>query len=152
MGIGASAASWNKDETQSRVRYGSARPDVADVTLASEPVHFETPWQTTSAPSRLIGEENPVSRNLKGFCRVPLDIDLDYLPSFSFSINKAAPLRNGSIAVHVEVDLVGRWISVVPKDDLLSGFHATHPVRDMCWELPTIGRPPLRAFSVARVV
>jgi len=60
---------------------------------------------------------------LEGFAGARLDVDLDYLPSFSFTLNYGPLLRDGLIAVHVEVDLFSSWIPVVPEHDLLGGFH-----------------------------
>ncbi len=63
---------------------------------------------------------------LEGFAHARLDIDLDYLPPFSFTLNEGPLLGNGLIAVHVEVDLFRSWIPVVPEYDLLGRFHGPH--------------------------
>ena len=63
----------------------------------------------------------------EGFADARLDVDLDYLPSFPFAFNEAALLRDGLVAVHVEVDLFSGWIAVVPEHDLLGRLHVPHP-------------------------
>jgi hypothetical protein len=67
--------------------------------------------------------------DLEGFGRVCLHVDLDNLPSFSFSLNKGALLGNGFVTVHVKVGLFSGWIAVVAKNDLFGGSHtfATTP-------------------------
>jgi hypothetical protein len=49
--------------------------------------------------------ENAVDEDLEGFGRVCPHLDVDCLPSFSFSLNKGALLGNGFVTVHVKVDL-----------------------------------------------
>ena len=56
---------------------------------------------------------------LEGFADARLHVDLDYLPSFSLTLDNGALLGDGLVAVHVEVDLFRRWIAVVPVYDLL---------------------------------
>jgi hypothetical protein len=62
----------------------------------------------------------------EGFADARLDVDLDHLPPFSFTLNYGALLRDGLIAVHVEVDLFRGRITVVPKHYLLGRLHAPH--------------------------
>ena len=50
--------------------------------------------------------------DFEGFGHVSLHVNLDYLPSFSFSLNKGALLGNGLVTVHVKIDLLGSWIAV----------------------------------------
>ena len=66
--------------------------------------------------------------DLEGLSQVLLHVDPDHLPSFSFSLNKGALLGNRFVTVHVQVDLLGRWIAVVPKHDLLGDSNASLPV------------------------
>jgi hypothetical protein len=61
--------------------------------------------------------------NLEGFGRVRLHVDLDYLPSFSFSLNKGTLLGRGLVTVHVKVDLFRGWIAVVSKNYLFGDSH-----------------------------
>ena len=63
--------------------------------------------------------------DLEGLSQVLLHVDPDHLPSFSFSLNKGALLGNRFVTVHVQVDLLGRWIAVVPKHDLLGDSNAS---------------------------
>ena len=65
--------------------------------------------------------------DLEGFSRVSLHLDPDNLPSFSFALNKGTLLGNRFVTVHVKIDLFSRWISVVPKHDLLGDSHASPP-------------------------
>jgi len=66
--------------------------------------------------------------SLEGFAYARLDVDLHYLPSFSFTLNEGPLLGDGLVAVHVEVDLFSSWIAVVPEYYLLGGFHGPHPL------------------------
>jgi hypothetical protein len=75
--------------------------------------------------SQPVREENPMNRDLEGFGHASLHVDLDYLPSLSFSVNKRALFGNRFVTVHVKIDLFGRWIAVVPKHYLLGGSHAS---------------------------
>ena len=62
----------------------------------------------------------------EGFADARLDVDLDYFPSFPFAFNEAALLRDGLVAVHVEVDLFSGGIPVVPEHDLLGRLHVPY--------------------------
>jgi hypothetical protein len=62
----------------------------------------------------------------EGFADARLDVDLDDLPSFPFAFNQGALLRDGLVAIHVEVDLFSGWIAVVPEHDLLGRLHVPH--------------------------
>jgi hypothetical protein len=73
--------------------------------------------------SQLVGEENPMDGDLEGFGHAHLHVDLNYLPSSSVSLNKGALLGDRLVAVHVKIDLFGRWIAVVPIHYLLAGSH-----------------------------
>jgi hypothetical protein len=64
--------------------------------------------------------------DLEGFGHVRLHVDLDDLPSFSFSLNKGALLGNGFVTVHVKVYLFSGRIGVVSKNYLFGGSHALH--------------------------
>jgi len=59
----------------------------------------------------------------EGFADARLDVNLDYLPAFPFAFNKRPLLRDGLVAVHVQVDLFRRRIPVVPEHDLLGRLH-----------------------------
>jgi len=74
--------------------------------------------------------------DLEGFCHACLHVDLDYLPSFSFAVNKGALLGNRFLTVHVKIDLFRSWIAVVPihYSWRLSCFT---PVACAQWSLPS---------------
>jgi hypothetical protein len=63
---------------------------------------------------------------LKRFARARLDVNLQYLPLFPFAFKKRTLLRDGLIAVHVEVDFFRGWITVVPEHYLLGRLHVPH--------------------------
>jgi hypothetical protein len=63
-----------------------------------------------------------VNGSLEGFVRTRFDVDLIYFPSFPSTLNKRTLLRDGLVAVHVEVDLFRSWISVIPEHYLFGGF------------------------------
>jgi hypothetical protein len=65
--------------------------------------------------------------DLKGLGQVLLHVDLDYSPSFSFSLNEGALLGNGFVTVHVEVDLFSSRVAVEPKHYLLGDSHVSLP-------------------------
>jgi hypothetical protein len=73
---------------------------------------------------QVVGEENPMNLGLEGFAYARLHIDLDYLPSFSLTLDTGALRWDGLVAVPVEVDLFSSWIVVVPEYDLLGCFTA----------------------------
>jgi hypothetical protein len=64
-----------------------------------------------------------VNGSLEGFVRTRFDVDLNYFPSFPSTLNKRTLLRDGLVAVHVEVDLFRSWIAVIPEHYLFGGFH-----------------------------
>jgi hypothetical protein len=73
--------------------------------------------------------------DLKRFCHASLHVDLDYLPSFSLSLNKGALLGNRLVTVHVQIDFFSSWIAVVPKHYLLGDSHVLVSFRRPEWLL-----------------
>jgi hypothetical protein len=67
-----------------------------------------------------------------------LHVDLHYLPSFSFAVNKRALLGNRFVTVHVEIDLLSSWIAVVPKHYLLGDSQASGANRSIASTLSRI--------------
>ena len=84
------------------------------------------PVRERAHKSRLIGKKDPVNGSLKGLACARLCVDLNYSPSFSFAFYNGAFLRDGLVAVHIEVDLLRSRIPVIPEYDLLGGFHGLH--------------------------
>jgi hypothetical protein len=64
---------------------------------------------------------------LEWLCYVSFHVDLDYLPSRPFTFNRGALFRNGLVAVHIEIDVLGVWIAVVPIHYLLRNVHTSLP-------------------------
>jgi hypothetical protein len=76
---------------------------------------MSTDFDKLAVKSQLIGEENPMNRDLEGLCHACLHDDLDYLPAFSLAVNHGALFWSRFVTVHVKIDLFSSWIAVLPK-------------------------------------